>query len=172
MAKLSAALKDRAVTEIVVSKVEIEPASDGKRIAVLTLKNPLEEVRGSQRIPDPASEGQLVVMTAYDVSVVKVREELFDEIETENPDGTGKIKSNFRLDVAKRSGDVWLTKEPFTAVGARGRNDRQAATNARIADSIRQRRMKSADSDTNAVPETPEKGATPTVTAGPVKAGS
>ena len=59
MAKLSQALANKAVTELDVLKVDIEPGSDGKRIAVLTLKTPIEEVRGSQRVPDPASNGQV-----------------------------------------------------------------------------------------------------------------
>jgi hypothetical protein len=112
--------------------------SDGSRIAVLHLESPIPTVTGSQTITDGITSEKVV---AYDVTTVKVHETDMDDSIIVNDDGiSGSVSSDMRLDVAKRSGDVWLTATSFAKASREMREDRQTSSREKMLESIRLRR--------------------------------
>lgn len=121
--KLGQFLADKAVTEFEVVGTTYEVAeSNGEKIAVLRLKNPIPMVEGSQSVSDDATNAS-ERLTAWDVETVRVYQRDFDADGIDiNEDGTGTVKTNLRLDVSNR-GDVWLTSKSFAQFGREKRQE-------------------------------------------------
>lgn len=103
--------------------------TDGKITAILELEEPLAQVKGSQRYEVGGNSGYY---SASDVTEVRVHEENFvDGFEFEEDGDGGEYKGEeLQLDVAKRTGEVWLVKTPFAQAAntfrSNNRNERTA----------------------------------------------
>lgn len=136
--------------------------SDGSRIAVLHLETPIPVVTGSQSITDGVSSERVV---AYDVTSVKVHESDMDDSIVVNDDGiSGSVSSDMRLDVAKRSGDVWLTATSFAKASRDMREDRQTSSREKMLETIRMRREAALASKKPEAPVKKEQKVEPVVT--------
>lgn len=113
--------------------------SDGSIVAILTLAEPLTEVTGSQTVTDGVNSEKV---TAYDVYKVKIHQsEMADEGITVNPDKkSGTVSTDMRLDVAKSTGEVWLTSKSFASMGREMRQERQMSRRESLLDQIKARR--------------------------------
>lgn len=89
---------------------------------VLELVDPIDQVIGTNTIYDPNSDRR-VPYSATDVIRINVNLKEIEQFESEftfdeNADGTlsgsGKYSGDLFLDVASRSGDVWLTATKFS----------------------------------------------------------
>lgn len=88
---------------------------------VLELENPIDQVIGSNTVYDPNSDRR-VPYSASDVIRVNVNLKDIEAFESEftfdldgdNLKGSGKYSGDMFLDVASRSGDVWLTATKFS----------------------------------------------------------
>lgn len=127
MAKISLLEKVIAIStlDLEFTSLTIQKTADGKsRIAVLQLAEPIEFVRGSQEVD--TGDGILQGMTATDVTEVKVIEDDFDKIDWDDTTDTGSYMGDgMVLDVAKRTGQVWLKTVPFSASAAEFRRTNQ-----------------------------------------------
>lgn len=123
--KLTNFLANKAQTEFEVMRVEQEVTeSNGEKIAVLYLKNPIPIVDGSMSISDDA--GAQERLQAYDVTTVRIHQRDFEAEGIDiKEDGTGTVKTDLRLDVSNR-GDVWLTSKSFNTFRREKAQDRRA----------------------------------------------
>lgn len=136
--------------------------SDGSRIAVLHLESPIPVVTGSQTITDGVHSEKVV---AYDVTTVKVHESDMDDSIMVNDDGiSGSVSSDMRLDVAKRSGDVWLTATSFAKASREMREDRATSSRDKMLEAIRLRREAALASKKPEAPVKKEQKVEPVVT--------
>ena len=103
---------------------------DGKITAILELAEPIAQVKGSQRYEMGGNTGYY---SATDVTEVRVHEDNFvDGFEFDEDGDGGEYKGEeLQLDVAKRTGEVWLVKIPFAQAAntfrSANRNDRTAS---------------------------------------------
>lgn len=147
--KLSAFTKDKAMVEFEFERLELGiTEADGSKYAILYLKEPIAEVTGSQTISDSAT-GDTERVAAWDVDKVQIAERNFDADGIEiNEDGTGIVKTNsLRLDVAKGSGDVWLTDVSFAQFGRLKRQENQQTRNGGMITRIQSRKTQATFKD-------------------------
>lgn len=112
--------------------------SDGSMIAILQLETPIPIVTGSQSITDGVTSEKIV---AYDVTTVKVHESEIDDNIVVNDDGrSGTVSTDKRLDVAKSTGEVWLTAQSFSAASREMRQDSQIKRRESLLQAIRDRK--------------------------------
>jgi hypothetical protein len=151
-------LGSKPMTTLNVARIEQDLTSDGEKIAVLYLAEPIPTVQGSQSVAD--EDGKQKRIESYDVDVVRIHQKLFNEIVLpEDWTGSGLITTNLRLDVAKRSGDVMLTDESFASFGRKGNQERAREIDAGILKRMEDRKVKATFKD--GTKETPEPVATP-----------
>lgn len=126
MAKLSAIAASRKATELEFTGINFIFTEKGEKIAILQLKNALEKVNGSQSISDEDT-GEQVRVSAWDVTEIKVNPKSMDDDGFDVDENTlaGTYKGDLRLDVAKRTGEVWLVSETFNSMGRQMRSDNQ-----------------------------------------------
>lgn len=105
------------------TNMTVTKAVDGSNVVILKVdpETPINYVRGSQDLDTP---GGKVALEAYDVQEVKVHEnDMIDGLEWDDETDTGSYKgSDLVLDVAKRTGDVWLRQTSFAQSGSEMRN--------------------------------------------------
>jgi hypothetical protein len=113
--------------------------SDGSIVAILTLAEPIQEVTGSQSVTDGVNSERV---TAFDVTQVKIHQsEMSDDGITVNPDKkSGTVSTDLRLDVAKSTGEVWLTSKSFASMGREMRQEKQMTRRESLLDQIKARR--------------------------------
>jgi hypothetical protein len=122
--------------------IQKDYAEDGSKLAIFTLKTAIPEVTGSQTVTDGVNTERV---SAFDVTSVKMHEEDIAELGenefTLNADGkSGKISTDLRLDVAKRSGDVWLKSTSFAASGREMRESKQLSRRDQLMAAINKRK--------------------------------
>ena len=144
--KLNAYLADKAITEFDVARVEHTVTETGEKIAVLWLKTPIPVVQGSQRITDDAT-GESVRLESYDVESVRIHQRDFESDGIDiNEDGTGKVKTDLRLDVSNGD-DVWLTSESFASFGRKKRQENATNRKSGIVAKMNERKAASTFKD-------------------------
>jgi len=128
--------------------------SNGKPVAVFTLKEAMVEVEGSQR---DQITGERI--NAYDVTQIKMHEEDMQELSDDefvpdpaNPKKAGKLSTDLRLDVAKSTGEVWVKATSFAISGREMRDSRKINRRALLVEAMR----KSADVSSPAPAAKPE----------------
>lgn len=143
--KLKQFLASKALAEFLVTRVELDVASGGQKIATLFLHAPIPQVQGSQMVKDPVSNETARVI-AYDVEYVKIAEDDFDAEGIDiDESGQGLVKTNeLSLDVAKGSGEVWLKREKFSAFARGQRQNRADERSAGLMSKIKERQTKAA----------------------------
>lgn len=99
-------------------------ATDGKMIAVFALKEPIAEVKGSLITVWPQ---ETVAISVTDVNEIRIHEDNFDQIEYDT-DTKMIFCYGLMLDVARRTGQVWLVKKSFTDASNEWRNKRRTET--------------------------------------------
>jgi hypothetical protein len=119
--------------------IQKDYAEDGSIIATFTLKNPIPEVVGSQSVTDGVNTERV---SAFDVTHIKIhQEDMEDEGISVNPDGkSGVVKTDMRLDVAKRSGEVWLTSTSLATKSREMRDSRQMSRRDQLMQAINKRK--------------------------------
>ena len=138
---LGAFLKVSKLTNFTFTGLEQKLDQDGNKYVIVTLDNPIETVTGSQTV---VADGETVRVIANDVTQVSIRAEyLEDEGISYDPDTKkGEVNTDLMLDVAKRSLEVWLTRESFQSFGQKQRSTRTAANNQGLAARIAANRAK------------------------------
>lgn len=127
MAKISLRekLAKLSLIEFEFASVTSQVTKDKEKIAVLRLVTPIDEVIGSQRVPDDS--GALHTVFAQDVMEVRVHQRDFDESEDfvwDEEANVGYYKGDkLSWDVAKRTQDAWLVSEPFINMGNNMRSE-------------------------------------------------
>lgn len=134
-------LKNKKNVDLEVSSFEKTLANDGQAVVILHLKNPIPVVTGSQSIQ---YEGQSVGLVLNDVETVKVRQNVFEDQNFAddfqfNEDGSGTVKTDMFLDVAKRTLDAWITPITFRQFGRNQVSAAQTSTASSIMEKLRKK---------------------------------
>ena len=126
--KFGALLDSLSLVTFEFLKPQITVTGEGDKVVVLPLVTPLENVNGSQRVPDDT--GALHTVFAESVREIRVHERDYkaheDSFEWDDVLEVGTYKgTELMLDVAKRSQDVWLTGTSFASAGNSFRAENQ-----------------------------------------------
>jgi hypothetical protein len=121
-------LMSLALIHLYFTGITVQKSTKGEQIAILTLAEPIPNVRGSQEVE---INGKRYPVSATDVKEIKVHEGDFnDDFQFDAETDTGEYRgSDLMLDVAK-SGQVWLRSTSFAASG---NEMRTTARNERLA---------------------------------------
>ena len=115
------------------SKIVFEKTEEaGKKIAVLYLNKPIDMVEGSRSLKDEGT-GNIERMKAFDVEVVRIHSDDWDEadIDVDDTTGAGTCKTELRLDVSNKM-DVWLKSTSFAGFAAGKARERKGERVASI----------------------------------------
>src|SRR6478736_1972789 len=139
--KLTDFLKDKKQSELDIASVEVQfSEQNNDRIAILHLATPLAVVTGSQIITDDGT-GAAERVQAFDVEQVKVHETDLEDAGFEmDADGSGLYSGDLRLDVSKRTGEVWLRSESFASSARTMRNENTNKRSSGMLEKIKARR--------------------------------
>lgn len=140
--KLSQYVASKKITEFEVASTTYDVAEkDGTKIAVLHLKTPIPNVKGSSLLTDEVTN-ETIRNEQWDVDTVRVAEANFDVDGIDlNEDGSGTVKCDLRLDVSRR-GEVWLTKESFSSFGRKSSRNRRSEGRTSLMDRIKERQTR------------------------------
>lgn len=118
-------LAQLAIISFVFTKISWTKTSNGQKLAILTLAEPMEHVRGSQSVD---IDGTIVPVTASDVTEIKVIEDDIDDNFTWDEEaGVGEYAGeDLVLDVAKSDKSVWLKAQTFANSGREYINNQRA----------------------------------------------
>jgi len=109
-------IKDLSLVSFDFTMITPQTTSDGTKVAILELAEPMDKVRGSQTVE---LDGEVYPVTAENVVEIKVHQDAFEDNENFTWDDETQMGhyegEDLVLDVAKRDRSVWLTTKPFSA---------------------------------------------------------
>lgn len=141
--KLSQYAEMNSKVKLGFSKILFEKTEEaGKKIAVLYLDKPIDLVEGSRSLKDEGT-GNTERMKAFDVEVVRIHSDDWDQadIDVDDTTGAGTCETDLRLDISNKM-DVWLKSTSFAGFAAGKARERRGERVASIFNKMKEHETK------------------------------